>query len=344
VSVAATGAAAGVNSPTAAERPAVPDEAFTFRPLPLLGNPHVQTLLSTCLPDWPIAMPASERNVVLPDGDRIVVQDSHAETWRDGDPIALLVHGLSGSHASGYMRRMARLLMPLRVRVVRFDLRGSGRGLALARTSYHAGCSDDVRAVAVDFHRQAPNSPIFLIGFSLGGNIVLKLAGEAGVEPLPGLARVAAVAPPIDLARCADLIVQPRNRFYNNHFVRELMALVRERKRYFPHLRRLQFPERLGLRDFDEIYTAPQAGFRDADDYYCRAAALPHIPRIQVPTLILTARDDPFVPAEPFERLSAPAHVDVRILPRGGHLGFLGADGAGGIRWAERCITSWLLP
>lgn len=321
----------------------VSQQAHTFRPLPLLSNPHVQTLLGTCLPDWPVRMPAVERTVTLPDGDRLIVQDSHATDWRDGDPIALLVHGLSGSHASGYMRRLARLLMPQRVRVIRFDLRGSGRGLALARQSYHAGCSGDIRATALDLHHEAPRSPIFLIGFSLGGNIVLKLAGEAGLEPLPGLARVAAVAPPIDLGRCAELIVQPRNRFYNQHFVRELMALVRDRQRHFPHLRRLRFPNRLSLREFDEIYTAPQAGFRDADDYYRRAASLPHIPHIAVPTLILTARDDPFISAEPFERLAAPPHVEVRILPCGGHLGFLGPDGAGGIRWAEHLVARWLM-
>ena len=121
------------------------------------------------------------------------------------------------------------------------------------------------------------------------------------------------------------------------------MALVRERRRHFPHLRQLRFPKRLSLREFDEIYTAPQAGFRDADDYYHRAASLPVIPGIAVPTLILTARDDPFVPVEPFEGLSAPANVDVHILPCGGHLGFLGLDGAGGIRWAERHVVRWLM-
>ena len=163
------------------------------------------------------------------------------------------------------------------------------------------------------------------------------------MEPLPSLTRVAAVAPPIDLAHSAELIVQPRNRFYNQHFVSELMALVRDRQRFFPHLRELRFPRRPGLREFDEIYTAPQAGFRDADDYYRRAASLPHIPNILVPTLILTARDDPFISAEPFERLAAPVHVDVRIVPCGGHLGFLGLDGAGGIRWAEQSVASWLL-
>jgi predicted alpha/beta-fold hydrolase len=321
----------------------VPDDAVTFRPLPLLGNPHVQTLLSAFLPHWTPRVPAAPRPVTLADGDALMTHDSRPADWREGDPIAILVHGLTGSHLSGYMRRTARLLLAHRIRTVRVDLRGSGSGLTLARRSYHAGCSDDIRAVANDFHREAPTSPIHLVGFSLGGNIVLKLAGEAGREPLPGLTRVAAIAPPIDLVRCSELILLPRNRFYNQHFVGELMALVRARRRVFPHLRAVRFPRRVDLRVFDEIYTAPQAGFAGADDYYRRASALPHIRHIGVPTLILASRDDPFVAVEPFERMQAPANVELRLLPAGGHLGFVGLDGAGGIHWAERRVARWLV-
>ena len=99
---------------------------------------------------------------------------------------------------------------------------------------------------------------------------------------------------------------------------------------------------RLTLRIFDDLYTAPQGGFADALDYYRRSSALPLITRIAVPALILTARDDPFVAVEPFEALKPPAHVEVRIVPRGGHLGFLGWDGAGGVRWAERVVADWV--
>jgi predicted alpha/beta-fold hydrolase len=314
----------------------------SFRPLPLLGNRHVQTLLGACLPGWPTRVPSAERQVQLDDGDRLVMHDSRPEGWKDGGPITLLVHGLSGSHASGYMLRITGLLMPHGIRVVRLDLRGAGRGIALARRSYHAGCSSDVRAVAAALHAESPASPLALVGFSLGGNIVLKLAGEAERQPVPGLARVAAVAPPVDLVRCSRLIAQPRNRFYEKHFVRGLTALVRQRRHFFPHLRKLRFPERMSLREFDDIYTAPQAGFVDALDYYTRSSSLPYVSRSPVPTLILTARDDPVIAVESFEKLEAPAHVAVRIAAHGGHLGFLGRDGAGGIRWAERFVAGWL--
>lgn len=319
-----------------------PDGHDEFRPLPLLGNRHVQTVLGTYLRGPVRSITSTERRVPLDDGDCLVVHDSVPPSWRAGDPIALLVHGLGGSHRSSYLRRLTVQLLPHGFRVLRMDLRGCGRGLPLARRPYHAGCSADVRAAAEAIQRETPQSPLILIGFSLGGNIVLKLAGEAAERPVPGLVRVAAVAPPIDLERCADLIAQPSNRFYDRFFVRELMALARRRQRLFPDLPAVQFPRPLTLRLFDDVYTAPRSGFRDAADYYNQASSLPLIAQIAVPTLILTARDDPFIAVEPFEALQAPGHVTVRIVRHGGHLGFLGWDGAGGIRWAERRVLEWV--
>jgi predicted alpha/beta-fold hydrolase len=313
-----------------------------FRPLPLLGNPHVQTILAS-LVNAPMMMPPTrEHHVVLADGDRLMVHDSQPPRWRMSQPIVVLVHGLGGSHRSGYMRRLARLLWQRGYRVWRLDLRGCGRGLTLARRSYNAGCSADVRAVLAAAHRASPTSPLLLAGFSLGGNIVLKLAGEVRAEPVPGLSRVAAVAPPIDLERCSQLIAQPRNRLYELHYVRELVQLARQRQRRFPQQPAVRFPRRMTLWLFDELYTAPQGGFASALDYYRRSSAGPLIPAIEVPTLIVSARDDPFVAVESFEELTVPAHVDVRLVPRGGHLGFLGWDGAGGIRWAEQRLVEWL--
>src|SRR5262249_26788436 len=204
------------------------------------------------------------------------------------------------------------------------------------------GCSDDVRAVLQTVHGWSPQSPLVLMGFSLGGNIVLKLAGEATERPVPGLARVAAVAPPIDPARWAGLVGQAANRFYELRFLRELLQLLRRRQRLFTDHPRVRFPKPLSLRTYDELYTAPRWGFAGALDYYQRSSSVPLISQIQVPTLILTARDDPFVAVEPFELLTPPQNVEVRIHDHGGHLGFLGWDGAGGIRWAERRVFEWL--
>src|SRR5262249_35064204 len=148
-----------------------------------------------------------------------------------------------------------------------------------------------------------PGSPLLLIGVSLGGNLALKLAGESADRPVPGLAGVGVLAPPIDLERCSDLLALPRNRVYEQRFARDLVRSARRRQYSFPDLPPVRFPDLLTVRGFDDLYTAPRSGFADAVDYYRRASSLPLIPHIPVPTLILTARDDPFIAVEPFERL-----------------------------------------
>jgi predicted alpha/beta-fold hydrolase len=313
-----------------------------FRPFPFLANPHVQTVLGAMWNGTPPARIDRAHVVPLSDGDRLVLHDSVPPRWRPGGRMALLVHGLGGSHRSGYMGRLAALLLPHGVRVFRMDLRGVGRGKALARRTYHGGCSEDVRAAAQAIHQWGPGSPLALIGLSLGGNIALKLAAEAAGFPLPNLECVAAVSPPVDLGHCASLLAQPRNRFYENHYLRALVDQVRRHERRFPDLPPIRFPQHLTMRLFDDLCTAPRWGFADALDYYRRASSLPLISRIREPTLILTARDDPFIDAAPLERLKGLAPIEVQITKHGGHLGFLGRDGAGGVRWAEQRVVEWV--
>ncbi|HTU23311.1 MAG TPA: alpha/beta fold hydrolase [Gemmataceae bacterium] len=321
-----------------------PSAVFEFQPLPLLRNPHIQTVLAALVPGVDCPLPDERSIVRLADGDSLVLHNNTPPGWKLGDSLALLVHGLSGSHLSSHIRRLAALLLERRVRVVRMDLRGAGAGLELARGVYHAGRSDDIRAVLAELHTWSPRSPLLLIGLSLGGALSLRLAGEAAKHPVPGLARVAAISPPIDLPRCSALLSLPKNRFYEDNFIRDLLFAARQRQRHFPDLPPLSFPRRrLTMRMFDDLYTAPRSGFADALDYYRRASCAPLIPHIQMPALILTARDDPFIAFEPFEELKAPPHVLVRIVEHGGHIGFLGWDGFGGIRWAERRIVEWSL-
>jgi predicted alpha/beta-fold hydrolase len=316
---------------------------FDFQPLPGLTNPHVQTFLGAFLPGTVCPSPERRQVVRLADGDALVLHENTPRGWKPGDPLALLVHGLAGSHASIHIARVSAQLLARRVRVVRIDLRGAGHGLPLARRFYHAGRSDDLRAALDEMHRWSPASPLLLCGLSLGGALSLRLAGEAADRPIPNLARVAALGPPIDLTACSALLALPRNRIYEDRFVRDLVCTARLRQRLFQDLPPLRFPSRMNIRLFDDLYTAPRSGFADAQDYYHRAACLPLIPRIQVPTLILTARDDPFIAVEPFEALKVPPNIVVQIMRHGGHLGFLGWDGAGGIYWAERRLVDWLL-
>jgi predicted alpha/beta-fold hydrolase len=309
-----------------------------FTPYPFLGNPHLQTLLGAFWPGRGCPSPQRRHVVRLPDGDALLLHENTPPRWRPRAPIALLVHGLTGCHRSSHIRRLAARFLDRGARTFRIDQRGAGDGVLLARKTYHSGRSEDVRHALEHVHALSPESPLLLLGVSLGGNVALKLAGEAAERPVPGLARVAAVAPPIDLERCSALICQPSNRLYEQRFVGALVRDVRRRERFFGHPP-IDLPRRLTLRGFDDLYTAPRNGFADAADYYRQASSFPLIARIAVPTLVLTARDDPFIAVEPFEELRAPAHVEVHIADRGGHVGFVGWGG----RWAERWLVDWLL-
>jgi predicted alpha/beta-fold hydrolase len=308
-----------------------------------LGNPHLQTVLGNLLPGRTPPLQSTVRLVPLPDGDQLVVYDSVPRTWSPGDWVALAVHGLGGCHESGSVRRVTSALIARGFRVIRVNLRGAGPSLTLCRHVYHGGCSHDVRVVAQRARQWAPRSPLVLVGLSLGGNIALKLAGEAAREPVAGLAGVAAVSAPIDMVRCCEMLAAPHNRFYDRHYVRSLVSQVRRHQRFFPDLPRVEFPSKLTMRQFDDLHTAPNWGFRDALDYYRRASAMPWVPRIEVPAYLVTARDDPFIAVAPFEELSHNPLHEVQIVDRGGHLGFLGDDGAGGVRWAERRLVEWVI-
>ena len=317
--------------------------ASIFRPLPFLGNPHVQTILGSFYGGRTPPLSARFRTLALPDGDRLALYDSRPSSWKPGGWMVLMAHGLGGSHRATYAVRLATLLLPHGIRVVRMDLRGAGRGVSLARGVYNGGCSEDVRAVVAELRRWDPAARIVLVGFSLGGNIMLKLAGEAADRPVPGLEAVAALGPAIDLERCSDLINLPANRIYDRHFARLLVRQVQQQRHFFPDLPMFNFPRDPTLRQFDDIYTAPRGGFASAVDYYRRSSSGPLIPQIEVPTLLMTARDDPFIAAAAFDELPARKNVEVRIEERGGHLGFVGVDGRGGVRWAEPQLADWIL-
>lgn len=310
-----------------------------FRPLPLLGNAHVQTILANVLGGSAPRLPARILRVDLPDGDALAVHDTRPTSWRPGRPIVVLIHGLGGNHRGPYLRRLGAFLTRHGLRVGRLDLRGAGAGKAWARRLYNADGWGDVAAVLQHYRLEAPFSPLGVMGFSLGGNIALRLASElagGALEP----AATASVNPPLDLLRCSALL--QRQPVYDRHYVRNLIRQVVEHQRSVPEMPRSRFPRGLTLKDFDDLYTAPRGGFASAEDYYRRASSLPHLGRIRSRTLILTARDDPFVAVESFESVQAGPHVEVEIVPRGGHLGFLGWDGAGGIRWMERRVATWM--
>jgi predicted alpha/beta-fold hydrolase len=288
-------------------------------------------------------LPSESAEVDLGGGDRALVLDSIPSGWSPGDPAAVLVHGLGGCARAPYIVRVGKKLTRLGIRVVRMNLRGAGASFGLSRSFYHSGKTEDVRAVAQWLASRASGSPIALIGFSLGANLVLKLASETPEQPLEGFDCVVAANPPLDLLACCRMIQQPRNRLYDRNFLRNLRAEVAKLHVSFPDLDPVNLSKARSLIDFDELYTAPRNGFRDAAEYYARSSAGPLLHRIEVPGLVIHAADDPFIPAEPFVEAKFPPTLALELIPFGGHLGYLSRrPWRGDRRWLDARIATWL--
>lgn len=315
----------------------------SFLPFPLLPGPHLQTIIAAKLSLWRREPSGEVQVVALPDGDCLALVVSTPHSWRPDHPSVLLLHGLCGCHQSSYMMRLAFKLWRRGIRAIRMNMRGCGAGTGIARQPYHSGRSPDVLAVLEALRQQWPQSPVTLLGFSLGGNVMLKLAGELGRQAQDLCTQIIAVCPPADLAACSRLLGQPSNWLYERYFMRRLLAAVAERHRLFPDLAPVPLPERLSLYQFDNLYTAPQCGFADADDYYERSSAAPVVPHITLPCRILFAEDDPVIDATVFDGVALPPNVEVVRTPKGGHLGFLGRPGRpGGYRWMDACLLDWI--
>jgi predicted alpha/beta-fold hydrolase len=314
-----------------------------FEPHPLLKGGHAQTIVGRYLGGERKRLAATSHIVDLPDGDRLLVLETIPAGWRERQPVALLVHGLAGCAQASYVVRLGRRLLGQGIRVVRLNLRGAGDGFGLAKGIYHAGRSDDLRVVVEWLLERVSGSPIALVGFSLGANLVLKLAAEAAGESLAGLDAVVAANPPLDLAACAQRIQRPENRLYDWNFVHWLCNMVRRLHARYPELGPVDLRGVKTLQDFDDRYTAPRAGFASACDYYQRCSLVSALPQIQVPGLLVHAMDDPFVTPEPVQNARKAPRLAVELLPHGGHLGYLSRSPWGGDhRWLDARLACWL--
>jgi predicted alpha/beta-fold hydrolase len=312
-----------------------------FTPLPLLRSGHAQTVVGYYVRKWQRNMPGTLHRIPLPDGDSLHVYETLPSGWKPGQPLVLIIHGLGGSHTSGSVLRLGWEAMKAGMGVVRINLRGSGDSLADNKKPYHAGCSPDIQQVLTWASFQYPASPLYLVGFSLGGNIVLKVACETSQEQFPQLQQIVAVSPPVHLERCAGMLGEPRNAMYEKRFVTELSAMARDRAKL--HGETIPtFSPMLKLREFDDVYTAPRVGYRDVADYYHRASTHEDLHRIEIPTHILSAEDDPMIDPVPIRQASRSDAVSVHLTPHGGHLGFLCRPRHGGWCWMERYVLRLL--
>ena len=317
-----------------------------FQPHPLLKGGHRQTLFSFLLRGAGHSAGTTQHAIELPDGDRLILHDNQPDRWGTGDPVAVLLHGLAGCHDSAYMVRVGEKLTARGIRVFRLDHRGCGAGTHLARFPYSAGCSDDVRLTLKRTRTICPGSRCAVVGFSLSGNIILKMLGEDGAQSdgVPSAVTCAmAINPPIDLALCGEALGQRQNRIYERHFVRLLCRQVALRSSRFPDAPKPVWDSPPGgLREFDDTYTAPASGYSGVNDYYAQCSGNQFVDSIRVPTLILTARDDPLIPVRSFQSISTP-YVKTVITSHGGHLGYIGRhSGDPDRRWMDWRIVDWL--
>jgi uncharacterized protein len=314
----------------------------------LLRGGHVQTIASFVLPRR-IHLPAAEERLVevVPGVKVRCFCYWHSDEARRTAMTLIVVHGLEGSHASRYMLGVARNGLASGMNVVLMNQRNCGGMDGCAPTLYNSSLSADVAAVARSVVENDGVSRFTLIGFSMGGNLVLKLAGEWGLGGPQQFRAVAAVCPAMDLAASADALHEPGNRVYEWYFLWQLLRRFRGKAKLFPE----NFdPARLrgvsSLRLFDDRVTAHYCGFDGADDYYERAAAARVVDRIGAPALIIHAANDPFIRLTPEtrERILANPNITYVETNDGGHCAFIGerdGDGDDG-RWAEREVVSFV--
>jgi hypothetical protein len=318
-----------------------------YEPCRGLSNGHLQTIAGNFWPRPPFLLPVQEEAIEVDsaDGSRVLCHCHwKPEPLRASRLTVVLLHGLEGSSDSRYIRGLAARAWSKGMNVIRMNMRNCGGSEQLTPTLYHSGRSADVGAVIEHFAKKFHLERIALVGYSMGGNMVLKLAGEWGARAC--LCAVATVCPVIDLAPSADALHEPANRMYERHFLRGLMRRIRRKADLYPetyHQISGLGPIR-SIREFDDKIVAPHSGFRDADDYYYRAASARVIDRIAVPTLILIANDDPFIRLFPATRetLLQNPHIYFVETAHGGHCAFLSRSHGQARHWAEMTVVSFL--
>lgn len=253
----------------------------------------------------------------------------------------ILVHGLEGSSASGYARSMVHAALQRGWATHRFNMRGCGGADELALSGYHAGQTSDLLAFLRE-RRRASSLPLFVIGFSLGGNVTLKLAGELGDGARELLTGVCAVSTPIDLAASVAALGRRQNFIYQGRFLDRLKDRIRRKNRQAPDVYTLEhLPKIKSIQDFDDHYTARLFGFGTAANYFRTQSSNQFLERIRVPTLLVQSKDDPLVPFAIFDHpaIGANPYLALLAVEHGGHLGFL-ARGKPRF-WLDQTVLDW---
>lgn len=323
-------------------RAALPN--WEFHRHPLLPNGHMQTLAGLFLPRQNAPYRAAQHEIELDDSDRLVLHVDLPANWTERTPSVLLIHGLTGCHRSTYMCRMTERLQAAGYGVFRLDLRGCGAGEELARYCTHCGRWADAAAALEFIAWKYPKSPVSLIGFSIGGAMVLNLLAHVGSTRVGNLQRSLAICPPVDLFDIRRWFDTPLGRPYDRFFVRMQWKQAVRRWQRFPELSPETIPPRpKKLTHIDEIVTAPLGGFDSVDSFYRAASPGPKLESIKQPMTIVASDDDPVVPIAPLHKHPKSSAVETIVTHSGGHLGFIARRSADpDTRWLDWRILEWL--
>jgi uncharacterized protein len=318
--------------------PLTPKGIIPFKPPLWCKGGHAQTILGH-LSASSLSVAGKESSILLPDGDQLAV------LWAKGviPETVVLFHGLSGSQDSKYMQRIGAMIQHSGRSVVLCNLRGAGPGWNQAKRSYSSNSSADLSEALLWTREQFPKNRVWAIGFSLSANLLLNLLSGRGGVHLPDFAL--AVNPPMDLAATAQLLRKGFNQIYDFRFVRDLKRELKKRWSAGVVESYPSFPAWTRLYDFDERFTAPQGGFRSVAEYYEQCSSLPHVSKINTPTYVLHAKDDPFVASEPFLKAQWSESTQLTLLDHGGHLGYLHRNRLPGTqdhRWLDYFVSELL--
>lgn len=259
-------------------------------------------------------------------------------------PVIVIVHGLEGSSDSNYARGIAEAAFKRGFNAIRLNQRNCGGSEAFTPTLYNSGMSADYRAVCKELIREG-HREIFFVGYSMGGNLVLKMGAEYGEHAPTALRGICAVCPALDLAACADALERWDNYFYQRHFVTGLMERYRRKAQAMPErYRQANFGLVRSVRRFDDLITAPNFGYHDAQEYYEASSASRVLKNLRVPTLLITARDDPFVPYASILAAGAHKNPAIQLLApaHGGHCAFVSNKNGAERFWAEQRVVEFV--
>jgi predicted alpha/beta-fold hydrolase len=305
---------------------------------PLFRDPHLQTIAAHFWPREDVATDyPPERRLFRTEPDvQVLVVTQRPKISPIGEIV--MVHGLESSGEAGYIQSLAAVALRAGFAAHRFHMRTCGDTGHLAHTLYHAGLTSDLLNVLRQMACERDCvTPVFLAGFSLGGNVVLKLAGELASQAGELITGVVATSTPLDLAACARRIGEPRNRIYEKRFVRRMQSRLREAGYNDCEIAGVN-----SVHDLDDRFTAPSFGFGDAANYYRTQSSIRYLPDIRVPTLLIQAEDDTFIPFQIFRAPEVHANPAIQLIVtrHGGHLGFIGR--APYRLWLDHAIMDWI--